>query len=690
MALRKFPFRPGVVKDDTAYSAMGFAVDSDRVRFKRGRVETMEGYEDATLAGQRMAGVCRTLYPWTSNAGLPYLACGTSSKLYVYQDTQIFDVTPFRATGSLNGPIQVSAGSPKMSVAHPNHGAKPGDTVYLHAADVVGATSVGRTFATADGAAYVSAGSPLVTLAVPGHGLVGQTLATVSGVGSVYGANLNGTWTVWPVDADTIGFQVDASPTATGFGGVAGSVAVYGSYPVVAAAQNSYVVDLPSGAPIDGSGGGETLYAYEMAAGNADGSSAGGFGAGGFGLGPYGYSAAPEALVAYKPRTWCFDSFGEYLTANPVGGTIYVWQLNVSRRAEPMPNAPAVVFAHLVTWERAVMALGCSDIDGNFDPMLVRWTRVSAFPDYSVWMPSDTNTAGFIKVTGGAYLVAGRKTKDGYLVWTDTGLQFGAYQTGVAPGYVFEPKGTQCGLMGPNAVVEKDGSAYWMTPAKTLRTFTGGSVAALESPCRRYVADALPDEQGWKVFCAYDDANQGVMWHYPHGQSEVNRYLRCDLRERTDATASEPEAGWSVGTFPMTAWVDRAAQPFPFSARADGMLCRQGVGLSDAGGPRTVMVEWAPLEIPSDQGEAGTRVLNVTACVSDALVTGAVGLTVTARRFPNGPVFSKGPYPQALAASRQALRMQGRQIGFKFSGTGTTVGFRFGDVRYDVSDGPRR
>jgi hypothetical protein len=70
--MRRIPFRPGIVKDDTAYSQEGTWVDGDHVRFRRERPQKIGGYVKITDDG--FVGSARGMHAWRDNASIKYLS----------------------------------------------------------------------------------------------------------------------------------------------------------------------------------------------------------------------------------------------------------------------------------------------------------------------------------------------------------------------------------------------------------------------------------------------------------------------------------------------------------------------------------------------------------------------------------------------------------------------------------------
>ena len=137
MALTKVQFKPGIDKEGTEYSADSGWFDGDRVRFRKGRAETIGGW--TKYVGGAIKGVARSLFDWGSADGNKYLGIGTNLKVYVENGGAIFDITPIRATTSA-GDVTFAAtnGSSTLVVSDTSHGAVEGDFVTLSGAASLG------------------------------------------------------------------------------------------------------------------------------------------------------------------------------------------------------------------------------------------------------------------------------------------------------------------------------------------------------------------------------------------------------------------------------------------------------------------------------------------------------------------------------------------------------------------------
>lgn len=103
-----FDIPPGLFSDDTAFAMPGAWEVGSNVRFKQGRPQVIGGWMDA-IDGGTLTGVCRNARAWLSFASLRYIAFGTHSKLQVFADGGLYDITP---SGLSAGSIDSSGGTP--------------------------------------------------------------------------------------------------------------------------------------------------------------------------------------------------------------------------------------------------------------------------------------------------------------------------------------------------------------------------------------------------------------------------------------------------------------------------------------------------------------------------------------------------------------------------------------------------
>ena len=145
MPLQKIQFKPGIVRDLTAYTTEGGWYDGNLVRFRLGFPQSVGGWQ--RFSNNTYLGIARSLMGWSTLAGQYYIGVGTSVKFYIENGGQFYDVTPIRRTVSLTawsvsqptgGPFTATNGSKIINVYDVGHAATVGDYVTFS-----GATSLG-------------------------------------------------------------------------------------------------------------------------------------------------------------------------------------------------------------------------------------------------------------------------------------------------------------------------------------------------------------------------------------------------------------------------------------------------------------------------------------------------------------------------------------------------------------------
>ena len=136
MPLSDLKFKPGINKEITPYAEENGWVDSDRVRFRFGFPEKLNGW--ARNTNNNFLGVCRGLHEFVALNSDKFLGLGTEEKFYVKQGDAFNDVTPIRrtttGTASFSGDV-VSPFSSVITVTDPNHGAVVNDFVTFSGAN---------------------------------------------------------------------------------------------------------------------------------------------------------------------------------------------------------------------------------------------------------------------------------------------------------------------------------------------------------------------------------------------------------------------------------------------------------------------------------------------------------------------------------------------------------------------------
>lgn len=154
---------PGVVKTDSPYAATGRWIDADKVRFNRGYVEKIGGFQK--LVEDQFTGYARGAKAWASYDGTQLITFGTAEQFLVVRNGQMTVITPYRVKNiSLTDPFTTTNGSAQVRVDDVAHGITAvGTTVTFSGASAVGGLTMNGDFEVSsifsDDVFFITAGS---------------------------------------------------------------------------------------------------------------------------------------------------------------------------------------------------------------------------------------------------------------------------------------------------------------------------------------------------------------------------------------------------------------------------------------------------------------------------------------------------------------------------------------------------
>jgi hypothetical protein len=127
MPLQKILFKPGVNRENTRYTTEGGWYECDKVRFRQGNPEVIGGWQ--RFSTNTFLGVCRSLWNWVTTGGLNLIGVGTNLKFYIAKGGTYYDITPIRATVTINANPFAGNGTTTVTVTDTGHGAATNDFV---------------------------------------------------------------------------------------------------------------------------------------------------------------------------------------------------------------------------------------------------------------------------------------------------------------------------------------------------------------------------------------------------------------------------------------------------------------------------------------------------------------------------------------------------------------------------------
>jgi hypothetical protein len=136
MPLQKILFKPGVNRENTRYTTEGGWYDCDKVRFRQGTPEKIGGWQRISI--NTFLGVCRSLWNWVTLSNENLLGVGTNLKFYIERGGAYNDITPLRATVTINNNPFALTASTTVTVTDTAHGCVTGDFVTFSGATDIG------------------------------------------------------------------------------------------------------------------------------------------------------------------------------------------------------------------------------------------------------------------------------------------------------------------------------------------------------------------------------------------------------------------------------------------------------------------------------------------------------------------------------------------------------------------------
>jgi hypothetical protein len=273
-------------------------------------------------------------------------------------------------------------------------------------------------------------------------------------------------------------------------------------------------------------------------------------------------------------RLWSSDNFGQDLVMNVRDSAVYYWRKQVnmsssgSTEALPLGHAvnirdltinsvtadawaPYIASRVIVTDQRHVVALGTNDwalTSTSQDPMLVRWCEQE---NPLIWQPTQTNTAGFQRLSYGSKIITAEKTREETLIWTDSALYSMRY---LGPPYTFgfNTISAEITVASPNAVTTTNNITYWMGIDKFY--VYSGRVDTLPCSLRQYIFADINNQQSDQIYSGSNEKYNEVWWFYCSASSnQIDRYVIYNYLEKL----------WYYGQMPRTSWYDSHIRTYP-------------------------------------------------------------------------------------------------------------------------------
>jgi len=701
MPLQKILFKPGVNKENTRYTTEGGWYEADKVRFRQGNPEVIGGWEP--LSAATFQGVCRSLWNWVTLGGSNLIGVGTNLKFYLNQGGAYYDITPIRASSTINNnPFAATNGSAVITVTDTSHGALTGDFVTFS-----GAVSLGGNIT----AAVLNAQYQILNVInANSYTFTASATANASDTGGG-GASVVATYQI------SVGPAIPVPLTGWGAGAWGETGTTWGNGGTSTSAlrlwnQINYGEDLVYG-PRTG-----PIYYWEA----SNGVTTRGVLLNSLGGTVSFTNASPTVVtstILYTEGAALQFSGGSLPTGVSAATTYYVFQVDgltfnlldgagneVNTSSSGTGTVSLIVDCPTVQnnmtvsdASRFLITFGCNDYGSNtLDPMLIRW---SAQDDIFNWTPDPTNQAGFTRLSHGSEIITTVQTRQEIIVFTDVSIYSLQY---LGPPYVWASQllGDNISIMSPNSAVIASGVVYWMGVDKFYSY--DGRVNTLNCDLRRFVFSDLNQAQSLQVFSGTNEGFNEVWWFYCSANaSAIDKYVIYNYVEKI----------WYYGTLSRTAWLDSGLQSYPIAANyvtatLTGNLINHETGLNDNTTGTPVAIDAYISSSEFDIGDGHNfgfvwRVLpdltfgNATSTPAGALP--AVSMTLQGLSNSGSGVTSTASQPVAKSntyviteqfTGQIFTRMRGRQMIFKIASNQVNTTWQLGAPRIDIRPDGRR
>ena len=734
--LQKIGFQPGINKQITPTGAEGQWVDCDNVRFRYGIPEKMGGWNQlGTLNENELTGAGRGLHHFINSLGRKYAIIGTNRILYAFSGGVFYDIHPIQTTTTLTNAFSTTNGSPTITISFSSaHNLVPGDILLMDNFTTI--TNSNFSASDFDNRKFMVVTTPTnITATITMDSNESGSGATTSG-----GIRIQKYYTVGPaVQAKGFGWGLGswggeaAGAISTTLNGALGDNA-FGTGGSGTSITLTSTTNFPSSGTNFIQVGTEEI-SYTGVSGNdltgitraVRGTTRAAHSNGATVKNSSDYVAWGEAAsgdLVLEPGMWSLDNFGDKAICLIHDGAVFSWDSSLSNatdtRATIITGAPTASRHMIVsTPDRHLVFFGTETTIGDPSTQDNMFIRFSDQEDINTYTPTATNTAGTQRLADGSQIMGAIRGRDSILVWTDTAL-FTQRFVGQPFTFAFAQVGTNCGLVGQNACVEVDGSAYWMSENGFFRY--AGKLESLPCLVEDFVYDNINLESGNQMVSAgLNNLFGEVMWFYPTtGSSVVNRMVAYNY---FDSSPQRPV--WTVGSLARTMWRDSAVFGSPHALEYDAATDTSFDVVGNTEG-RTAYYEH---EIGTDQNKNGT-ITAVTANISSGdfdisqrrsalgqstggadlrgdgefimkirrfipdfiSQTGTTRVTLELRDFPNDTQASSslGPFDITSSTKKVDTRARARAVALKVENTSTSQDWRLGTFRLDIQPDGRR
>jgi len=690
---------------NSATNVAGGWYESEKVRFRSGSPEKIGGW--ARISSTTFLGVCRSLWNWITLGSLNLIGVGTNLKFYIEQGGVYNDVTPIRASSTINNNPFALTASTTVTVTDTSHGAITGDFVTFSGAVDIGSGSTNVTAAVLNlefQITVLTANTYTITLSVtPNAAAIAGSPGGGASVVAAYQISVGPEFQV-----PLVGWGAGGWGLGTWGNGVTSTIALR------IWSQSNFGEDLvfnPRGGGLyywDATNGVTTRAVLVSSLGGdvtfTDSSSTGlptvvtatiTFTAGeglqfAGGTLPTGISAATTYYVTAVVGLsfGLLDSSGSAISTSSTGTDVYISLIE---------NVPSVVnYSFVSDASRFVFAFGCNDYGSNvLNPMLVRWSNQESVTE---WLPASTNQAGSVQFSHGSQIISAIQARQEIVVFTDSSV-YSLQYVGAPIVWSSQLLGDNISIYGPNAVALGSGTVYWMGVDKFYKY--DGRIQTLRCDLRQYIFSDINKSQNLQVFASTSEGFNEVWWFYcSAGSYTVDKYVVYNYAEDI----------WYYGLMGRTAWLDSGLRDYPLAATYAYNLVNHEEGVDDniTGTPVAIAALISSSEFDIEDGHNFGFIWRVLPDMTFRDSDGDLTPQATMTLIPMQNSGSGANNPRSTAGTSNAtiqriatapieeftgqvyIRVRGRQLIFQMESNRLGTQWQLGAPRIDIKTDGRR
>jgi hypothetical protein len=425
--------------------------------------------------------------------------------------------------------------------------------------------------------------------------------------------------------------------------------------------------------------------------------------------------------VILDPGLWSLDNFGQILTATILNGKTFTWDAGAvgarTIRATVMSGAPTKTrLTQVSDRDRHVFHFGTETTIGDpttQDPMFIRFSDQE---DFNTYAPTATNTAGTFRLDKGNVIVGAVSGKDYTLVLTDSSAYVIQY---VGPPFTFSVRqvGTNCGLIGQNALSYSNGIVFWMSGEGGFFMYDG-TVKMLPCLVEDFVFTTAGDNLGINyasnqlVYCEHNTLYNEINWFYPKaGSTQINRSVTYNYAENCWTTSSLARSSYAdQGVFDLPYATDYNSTATPNFPTILGITSKYGASTYYAQETGTDQINSSGTtsinayiqsgdfditntnNIANLQGD-GDFIMSVKRFIPDfKVLSGNSKVTLLLNNYPADTASSSplGPFTITSSTDKVDTRARGRLVSIKIENDAVGETWRYGTFRLDARPDGRR